>query len=143
MNPQPEINKKIKSTINVTRIPLVANIQAIPVAESASIPNINIQSSKSVFIPDIGAQTSKAASKSLIPVWTSKFTAVPIQSIPSSTLPKFQASKQSSKTAKRIRDESPTPSEWNKTNGLTLFTPENLPINPESHFIRCDYTNLI
>ena len=91
MNSQPEINKKIKSKINVTRIPLVVNI---PLAESASIPNIKIQTSKSVFIPDIGAQTSKAASKSLIPVRTSKFTAVSIQSISSSTLPKFQASKQ-------------------------------------------------
>ena len=26
---------------------------------------------------------------------------------------------------------------------MKLFTPENLPINRESHFIICDYTNLI
>ena len=138
LNVQPENNKKNKSKINVTRIPLVDNIQTISVAESTTIPHI--QASKSVFIPDIGAQTSKAASKSLIPIPKSKFTAVPKQS---STHPMFQSSKQSGKTAKRIRDESPTPAERNKTNGLKLLTPENLPINRESHFIICDYTNLI
>ena len=96
LNLQPENNKKNKSKINVTRIPLVDNIQTISVAESTSIPHI--QASKSVFIPDIGAQTSKAASKSLIPIPKSKFTAVPKQS---STHPMFQSSKQSGKTAKR------------------------------------------
>ena len=144
LNHQPANNKKIKkSKIAVTRILLVANIQAIPVTESASIPNINVQASKLVFIPDIGAQTSKSASKSLIPDRTYKFTAVPHQSIPPSTLPKFQASKQSNKIAKRKRDKSPTPAERNKTNGLKLSTPENLSINRESHFIICDNTNLI
>ena len=120
------------------------------------------------FVPDPGAQTSKTADKRpkefQQPLAKRQNLNHPIQNQskqpnqnqskhpkqpkqnqskqPKQNQPKPNQSKRP-KQNQRYRDISPTPKERNKTNGLKLLTPVDLPINPETHFIIEDFSDLI
>ena len=56
---------------------------------------------------------------------------------------KIQPKRTQSKSNQPVRDESPPAKERNKSNGLKILTAADLPINPETHFIIEDFSDLI
>ena len=56
---------------------------------------------------------------------------------------KIQPKRTQSKSNQPVRDESPSAKERNKNNGLKILTAADLPINPETHFIIEDFSDLI